>query len=235
MTDVLKPQIPTGNNGNQVKSTAVKISYEDFLKDYEGFHAEWVDGEVIIPMTVGYRHQKMLGFLLRVVDDFVNIYDLGVTIQAPFNIKLLETGREPDLLFIAKDRLHLLRRAHFDGASDLAVEIISPDSIQRDKVTKLKEYEEGGVKEYWIIDLDKSEALFYQLDANGKYQIIPLDSEGKYYSKEIPSFWLQVAWLWQEPLPSEATVLAQICGQDYLNYVLAQIQQAGLNLPETKS
>jgi hypothetical protein len=60
---------------------------------------------------------------------------------------------------------------------------------------------------------------------------VPLSADGKYSSKVLPKFWLQIAWLWQEPLPSEQVVMMQICGQDYLNYVLEQAKQAGLQLP----
>jgi len=39
-----------------------------------------------------------------------------------------------------------------DGGPDLAVEIISPGSEGRDRVTKLRYYLSVGVPEYWLID-----------------------------------------------------------------------------------
>lgn len=34
----------------------------------------------------------------------------------------------------------------------LAVEVVSPESIKRDYQTKLREYTQAGVPEYWIVD-----------------------------------------------------------------------------------
>ena len=41
--------------------------------------------------------------------------------------------REPDILFVGKERKHLFKKTYLDGAADLAVEIISPESIGRDR------------------------------------------------------------------------------------------------------
>lgn len=47
------------------------------------------------------------------------------------------------------------------GAPDFALEILSPSSKQRDMVIKLKKYENAGVKEYWIVDLEHQTVLTY--------------------------------------------------------------------------
>lgn len=70
---------------------------------------------------------------------------------APFLVRLPESFcrcREPDIIFVGKERLHLLKETFFDGATDLIVEIISSESYTRDRVEKYSEYEAAGVKEY---------------------------------------------------------------------------------------
>ena len=37
-----------------------------------------------------------------------------------------------------------------------------------------------------------------------------LDAQGRYRSQVVDGFWLQVGWLWQDPLPLEEEVLRQI-------------------------
>lgn len=45
-----------------------------------------------------------------------------------------------------------LRKTFLDGPADLMVEVISPDSVERDRITKYNDYEAAGVKEYWLIE-----------------------------------------------------------------------------------
>jgi Uma2 family endonuclease len=210
-----------------ISPSAGKISYRDFLRLYDGVHAEWVNGEVFIQMTASFQHQKINAFLLSLVASFVRMNDLGEVMQPPFNMKLAGTGREPDLLFVAKDRLDLMRESYFDGAADLAVEIVSPESGQRDRVTKFNEYQTAQVKEYWIIDPDKQQAHFYQLDQNGIFQESKLDQEGKYLSKVLQGFWLNPAWLWQEPTPNPEVAMMEIAGATYAQFLIGELKNKG--------
>ena len=72
-------------------------------------------------------------------------------------------GREPDILFIAREHLDRFRDTYLDGPADLVVEIISRDSRARDRGDKFYEYEQGGVREYWLLDYLRRQAEFYQL------------------------------------------------------------------------
>jgi Uma2 family endonuclease len=105
-----------------------------------------------------------------------------------------------------------LRHTHLDGPADLGVEIVSPDSIERDRGEKFVEYEAAGIPEYWLVDPLRAEALFYRLGQDGRYHRGPIDADGWYRSTVLAGFRLQVAWLWQEPLPSVEDVVAQTAG-----------------------
>jgi Uma2 family endonuclease len=119
------------------------------------------------------------------------------------------SGREPDLLFVANEHGNRLRPTYVDGPADLVIEIVSPDSEERDRVTKLAEYEGAGVPEYWLVDPVPQEATFYRLGADGRYDAVPINADGFYHSAALPGFRLWVAWLWQRPLPALAEVLPQ--------------------------
>ena len=114
-------------------------------------------------------------------------------------MKLEHSGREPDLLFVAQEHLERLEETHLDGPADLVVEVVSPESAERDRGTKFYEYEKAGIPEYWLIDPQREQAEFYHLDAQGHYRLVSPDVEGVYRSKVICDFWLRVAWLWQPP------------------------------------
>jgi Uma2 family endonuclease len=114
-------------------------------------------------------------------------------------MRLEQSGREPDLLFVAQEHLERLRESFLDGPADLVVEILSPESAGRDRGEKFYEYEEAGISEYWLVDPLRQEVEFYQLDAQGRYRLTLPDTEGIYRSKMLGGFWLPVAWLWKPP------------------------------------
>ena len=105
-----------------------KITYEQFLKRYEGIRAEWVDGEVEFKMSVTTKpHNSLNFFLLRALGDFVEEHSLGELFFTEVQMKLPAggSGREPDLVFVRSERLDLVQRQFIDGPADLVVEIVS--------------------------------------------------------------------------------------------------------------
>jgi Uma2 family endonuclease len=190
-----------------------RLSYEEFLAWCdEDTWAEWVDGEVVMLSPASSRHQDLRDWLAFIIRGFAEAHDLGVVRTAPFQMRLaaLRRGREPDLLFIAKDHQQLLKEAYLDGPADLVVEIISAESRLRDRGEKFAEYEMGGVREYWLLDPEERRADFYRLGEDGRYRIIDLEPGGIYRSMVLPGFWLKVDWLWQEPLPPVLEVLREL-------------------------
>lgn len=187
-----------------------KISYEEFLQSEEYVWAEWVDGEVIQLSPASKRHQLLVNFLAALLQHFVEANRLGLIISAPFQMKtgVDLPGREPDILFIASDHLERLKDTYLAGAADVVVEVISPESLTRDRGDKFYEYEKGGVEEYWVIDPIRRLAEFYRLD-NGVYRLAPVDNDGIYRSVKMAGLWLRVEWLWQEPLPPLMRILKE--------------------------
>ena len=121
-------------------------------------------------------------------------------------MKLDTSGREPDILFVAKENLDRIKKNRLVGPADLAVEIVSPESRKSDRQTKFLEYEQAGVKEYWLIDPEREQVDFYRLNERGVYQTVPL-AEGVFRSEVLKGLELDTAWLWREPLPPLMFVL----------------------------
>lgn len=177
-----------------------QMSYEEFLAwADEDTLAEWVDGEVRMTSPASREHQEIGLFMGQTVGLYCQQHQLGQVILPPFQMKLGDSGREPDLLFVSRAHLDRLKDTHLDGPADLVVEIVSPESIGRDRGDKFYEYERAGIPEYWLIDPQTRRAEFYQLDDQGQYQLVPPDAEGVYRSAVLTGFWLRVGWLWQPP------------------------------------
>jgi Uma2 family endonuclease len=201
---------------NDPEISPLRMTYQEFLEwSDEDTHAEWVNGEVIKFMPPKLPHQTLSHFLASLIGLFVEIFRLGRVLQAPFEIRLRNSLREPDVFFIANEHLDRLTEDRVNGAPDLIIEIVSKDSMQRDTEDKFDEYEAEGVLEYWIIDNRprRRRAEFYHLDASGVYQSIAPDVNGIYQSEVSPGFWLRVEWLWQDR-PEAWRALREILGPD---------------------
>ncbi|HSK72160.1 MAG TPA: Uma2 family endonuclease [Pyrinomonadaceae bacterium] len=189
-----------------------KISYQKFLEwnGDEGWF-EWVDGEVIRISNPSLRHQDLCDFLTAILRFFVEAKRYGRIISAPFQIKFdfRPSGRQPDIMFVSNENLHRLKKQYVDEKADLIVEIVSPESIERDTQDKFQEYESAGIEEYWIIDPNRRTANFYGFDENGKYKLLPIAANGNFESRVIEGLWINTEWLWQEPLPNLMDVLKE--------------------------
>lgn len=186
-----------------------KLSYEEFIaQTSDGTWAEWVDGEVLF-MTIANENCDVTFFLAALLRHFAEAHDLGRVFGEPFQMKTGPNlpGRAPDAFFVTNENLAHLKKFFFNGPADLVIEVISTESRSRDRGEKFYEYEEGGVREYWLIDPQRKQAEFYQREANGFYRAIP--TTDIYHSQVLPGLWLKVDWLWQEPLPKLLSILKE--------------------------
>lgn len=179
-----------------------RLTWDEYLNfGEENTLAEWIDGRVIMLFSGSTKHQEIVTFFDRVIGFYIETHDLGRLFIAPYAMKLTpqKRGREPDLLFVSKARDNFIERAFLNGAADLAIEIISPESVERDSVQKFVEYETAGIPEYWLIDYTNQTAVFYELDATGRYQAAELRDD-VFYSKVLPGFFVRPEWLWREKM-----------------------------------
>jgi Uma2 family endonuclease len=190
------PEIPAG------------MTYEEFL-DWldEDTRAEWVDGQVILMSPASYAHQTIVTFLLKVLSEFAATHDRGEVIPGPFQMKLpvRPSGREPDVLFVSKERSGLIRETYLDGAADLVIEVISPESRGRDTLDKRDEYEQSGVREYWLVDPERRQVTIFQRKGRrfSEHRI----NRGRLESEVLAGLWLDLDWVWRKRPPSLQTVL----------------------------
>ena len=190
-----------------------RVTFEEFLtRSGAGLWAEWVDGEIVLMSPVSPEHQRLLQFIYKLLDAWVQARQLGEVFVAPIAMKLASrpSGREPDVLFISNANADRLRPTYLDGPADLVVEIMSPESEEQDRGAKFLEYEAGGVPEYWLLDPVRQEAYFYQRGADERYHLQPLDEDGRYHSAALAGFRLRPSWFWERPLPPTASVLTEI-------------------------
>jgi Uma2 family endonuclease len=173
--------------------------------------AEWVNGEVIVMSPVNIEHAELNSFLHALLRCFVDEHDLGTVVTEPFQVRFAKakSRRSPDIIFISNRRRANLRYAHLEGAPDLVVEIISPDSQSRDRREKFLEFQSAGLREYWIVDPLSKKVEIYRLGRDGKFALIA-EKDGKIASSVLPKFYLKPIWLWREKLPKISALLREI-------------------------
>ena len=111
---------------------------------------------------------------------------------------------------------------------DLVIEIISDESVARDRAEKFYEYQAAGILEYWLIDprLGKERLDVYRLDEEGKYRPVLPDETGRYTTPLLPGFSLDPTWLWQLPAPDLLLILVDLF-RDKLIEALGMLRASG--------
>ena len=128
-------------------------TYDDLQCFDETERYEIYDGKLIsMSPAPHYYHQKLLAKLYLLIAAFLPEHPIGEAVFAPVDVVFApDNVAQPDLLFIANENAGIIKQSVF-GPPDLAVEIVSPSGIRRDRYEKLEQYARFGVKEYWIID-----------------------------------------------------------------------------------
>ena len=93
------------------------------------------------------------------------------------------------------------------GGPDLIIEIVGPDSTNRDRREKYLEYQAGGVPEYWIIDPLTRTVSAYTLRGRKFAPIRPVDD--RYDSAVLPGVFLRAKWLFGAERPKVVQVLKE--------------------------
>jgi Uma2 family endonuclease len=193
-------------------SAPQRISFADYLRQYdsiEGVRSEWNAGVVeIYTMANNFTHNELLSFLQTLLRIFLDLKKLGRIVIAgvPMYVGDEQPAREPDLMVLLNAHLDRLTPQYVNGAADVAVEIVSPESDERDRGKKFLEYEAAGVPEYWLIDPIRRQVAFYMRGEDGRYQTVTADAQGRVASRILPGFVLDPGWLWHDLLPGGAEI-----------------------------
>jgi Uma2 family endonuclease len=159
------------------------------------------------------KHNRLLQYLANLLNAYFELNPIGTLVIQPFVMRLAafpNRRREPDLLVVLKTNPRELKETYMDGPADLCIEIVSEDSVDRDHGDKFREYEKGGVPEYWIIDPIHTETRLYRLNQEGRYSRQTEDEQGDYRTPTLPGLVLHVPTLWQDEFPGPGATSAAV-------------------------
>ena len=138
------------------------------FKDYERLtppdsgNYELHNGKIIFMPSPLAPHQIVSGNLHAAIHFHIRKNSLGVVLTAPMDTILTPNDTvQPDLLFITKEREHIIDR-QVKGAPDFIIEILSGSNSPKEMSYKKYVYETTGVREYWVVNIEKQLITQYE-------------------------------------------------------------------------
>ena len=134
--------------------THARLTYRDYFDLPESDDRyELIDGVLYMSPPPIPDHQGFLFVLTLALGNFVVERGTGRIYFSPIGVVLSDDDvLQPDLIFIATERLNIITGNYVQGAPDLVVEVLSPSTARRDRTVKREIYETSGVREYWLVD-----------------------------------------------------------------------------------
>jgi Uma2 family endonuclease len=166
------------------------LTYEDYrLLPDDGKRYELIEGELfIVSPAPSTRHQAVLANLIFALMAALQKPGLARVLPAPTDLVLSPNNVvQPDLTVIAAPNVSIITARAVEGVPEIAVEILSPSSLDRDRYIKKRLYQQFGVREYWVVDTETDSLLVYRLD-QGSYGIrARYDRDSIVESPDFPS------------------------------------------------
>jgi len=150
---------------------------------------EFVDGRIeVLPMPK-MSHQKIVHYLANLL----LALNIGTVVFAPFRVRVRAGKyREPDVAFMLEHHSDRVNEDFWEGA-DLVIEVVSDDDRDRDYVTKLRDYAEAGIGEYWIVDPVERKITQFELVGSDYQQVAEAREGAEILSKSLPGLVAQAS------------------------------------------
>ena len=141
---------------------------EDIYALPEGERAELLDGRIYYMAPPNTKHQRLVNYISTEINLYIRNNNGSCEVfPAPFAVFLNKNETnyvEPDISVICDTSKLDDKGCH--GAPDWIIEIVSPSSKQMDYYKKLFKYRTAGVREYWVVDPDRSIVTVYNFKAD---------------------------------------------------------------------
>jgi Uma2 family endonuclease len=176
----------------------------------EDTKAELLDGVMIVHSPASPRHNRIAGFLRHLESAYAEAKDLG-DIYGPDDLIHLATCRKfaPDSFFLKKAHVPFpLPAMEFEVLPDRLIEVLSPSNREGDLEDKRPAYRQARIPEIWFVDPENQEVIVDRRRKHGYDTFVR--SHGRLSSVILRGFWIDIAWLWADPLPKVRPCLRRI-------------------------
>ncbi|NLY53191.1 MAG: DNA-binding protein [Firmicutes bacterium] len=190
-----------GEDKAEYQAQQKKLSYQDYLAlpEEPGYRYEILDGVLIKDPSPNVLHQRVSRRLQRILEDyFASVDPAGEVFNAPLDVTLGDhTVVQPDLFYIAGGQEQLILHTRIDGAPTLVIEVLSPSTSRKDRLQKLRIYQQAKVPHYWLVNPEENTLECLALNADGKYAIVAGGMDDAVVEPpDFPGLTLELAALW---------------------------------------
>jgi Uma2 family endonuclease len=150
------------------------LTYKDYaaITPNNNGNYQLINGNIVFMPSPTPQHQRVVRRLSNELENYVRQNDLGEVFFAPLDTYFDDINTfQPDILFIKKDRAHIIGAKKIEGAPDFVVGILSEGNAPKEMAFKKYIYETFMVREYWVINLKKMTIVQY-LNEEGEFQKI---------------------------------------------------------------
>jgi len=172
LTESTVQENAAGYDGNDTQKT---LTYQDYLllPDEPGYRFEILDGMLIKEPSPNVPHQRVSRRLQRILEDYFWDFDPeGEVFNAPLDVTFQDiTVVQPDLFYVSGEQKLIVKNARIDGPPALVVEILSPSTSRKDRLQKLRIYQEARVQHYWLVNPDDKTLECFALQ-DGVYALV---------------------------------------------------------------
>lgn len=160
--------------------TAQEFKKLTFAEESGEFYYELIDGEIMKKQAPSPQHQEIKGNIYFALKTYTNKNKNGKVYDAPIDVFLNDTTVvQPDVLYISNERRNIIDETDgIIGAPDLVVEVVSRNSVIRDRVSKRNIYEKSAILEYWIVDPQNEVVEIYTKENEQFVLFSALEDEG---------------------------------------------------------
>ena len=129
------------------------LTYDDYCKLPSDHRYELIEGGLRLVPSPSVIHQGISHRIVRAFDKWIDDHNQGRVYYSPLDVVLDERNVvQPDILYVAQERLGIITEQFVAGAPDLVVEILSPSTGGWDRTKKRELYGRFGVRELWLVD-----------------------------------------------------------------------------------
>ncbi|HMF57261.1 MAG TPA: Uma2 family endonuclease [Pyrinomonadaceae bacterium] len=137
-------------------TTQLMTAEELFVMPDDDFRYDLVKGELKRMSPAGSEHGAIALRLGAALYQYVEENNLGEVFGSETGFKLAsspDTVRAPDIAFVREERIPEsgIPQKFWDGAPDLAVEVVSPGDSFDEVAEKINDYLSAGTRAVWII------------------------------------------------------------------------------------